>query len=92
MVICRSAFGKDVDEIHDGICIMTLHCGWVSILDEDKPVKEEHKTTAHHCTGFLWWTWLSHDITKHCCVSTQRTSCRLDGCYQTVFGTTVVDV
>ena len=36
------------------------------ILDEAKPVKEEHKrwwrTAQWVTTGFLWWTWLSHDM------------------------------
>jgi len=35
-------------------------------LDEAKPVKEEHKTfwrvAQWITTGFLWWTWLSHDV------------------------------
>ncbi len=35
-------------------------------LDETKPVKEEHKTYWRVgqwvTTGFLWWTWLSHDM------------------------------
>lgn len=35
-------------------------------LDETKPVQEEHKSywrVAQWCTtGFLWWTWLSHDM------------------------------
>jgi hypothetical protein len=36
------------------------------ILDESRPVKEEHKRWWRIgqwvTTGFLWWTWLSHDI------------------------------
>ena len=36
------------------------------LLDEAKPVKEEHKrwwrTAQWVTTGFLWWTWLSHDM------------------------------
>ena len=35
-------------------------------LDESKPVKEEHKAywrvAQWLTTGFLWWTWLSHDM------------------------------
>lgn len=35
-------------------------------LDESKPVKEEHKKYWRigqwFTTGFLWWTWLSHDM------------------------------
>ena len=35
-------------------------------LDESKPVKEEHKAywrvAQWFTTGFLWWTWLSHDM------------------------------
>ena len=43
-----------------------LWLGITKILDEDKPVKEEHKvywrsrSMVHH--WFLWWTWLSHDM------------------------------
>jgi len=40
--------------------------GVTKILDETKPVKEEHKRWWRIgqwiTTGFLWWTWLSHDI------------------------------
>ena len=40
--------------------------GITKILDEDKPVKEEHKKYWRigqwFNTGFLWWTWLSHDM------------------------------
>jgi|TARA_R110001592_G_C12997128_1_gene735567 hypothetical protein len=36
------------------------------LLDEAKPVKEKHKTYWRIgqwiTTGFLWWTWLSHDM------------------------------
>jgi hypothetical protein len=36
------------------------------LLDEAKPVKEEHKTywrvAQWITTGFLWFTWLSHDM------------------------------
>ena len=74
-----------------------LWLGITKILDEDKPVKEEHKKYWRigqwFTTGFLWWTWLSHDmanIQKN--VSTQRTSCRLDGYYQCSVCWTVVDV
>ena len=35
-------------------------------MDEAKPVKEDHKTywrvAQWVTTGFLWWTWLSHDM------------------------------
>jgi hypothetical protein len=35
-------------------------------LDETQPVKEEHKgywrVAQWTTTGFLWWTWLSHDM------------------------------
>jgi len=35
-------------------------------LDENKPVQEEHKAywrvAQWFTTGFLWWTWLSHDM------------------------------
>lgn len=38
----------------------------VRILDEAKPVNEKHKTAWRVgqwlTTGFLWWTWLSHDM------------------------------
>ena len=40
--------------------------GVTKILDENKPVKEEHKrywrVGQWFTTGFLWWTWLSHDM------------------------------
>ena len=40
--------------------------GVTKILDEAKPVKEEHKrywrVGQWFTTGFLWWTWLSHDM------------------------------
>ena len=40
--------------------------GVTKILDESKPVKEEHKRYWRigqwFTTGFLWWTWLSHDM------------------------------
>ena len=40
--------------------------GVTKILDEAKPVKEEHKRywriVQWFTTGFLWWTWLSHDM------------------------------
>ena len=40
--------------------------GVTKILDEAKPVKEEHKiywrVGQWVTTGSLWWTWLSHDI------------------------------
>ena len=40
--------------------------GVTKILDEAKPVKEEHKKLWRVgqwvTTGFLWWTWLSHDM------------------------------
>ena len=36
------------------------------LLDETKPVKDSHKRTWRVAqwttTGFLWWTWLSHDM------------------------------
>ena len=40
--------------------------GVTKLLDEAKPVKEEHKRWWHIgqwvTTGFLWFTWLSHDM------------------------------
>ena len=40
--------------------------GVTKILDESRPVKEEHKrywrVGQWFTTGFLWWTWLSHDM------------------------------
>ena len=40
--------------------------GVTKILDENTPVKEEHKrywrVGQWFTTGFLWWTWLSHDM------------------------------
>ena len=45
---------------------IALWLGITKILDEDKPVKEEHKKYWRigqwFTTGFLWWTWLSHDM------------------------------
>ena len=45
------------------------YCIWIvvsKILDEAKPVKEEHKLYWRIgqwvTTGFLWFTWLSHDM------------------------------
>ena len=44
------------------------------ILDEAKPVKEEHKKYWRigqwFTTGFLWWTWLSHDMANICLLYT----------------------
>jgi len=48
------------------VAAYTLWLGITKILDEDKPVKEEHKVYWRvgqwFTTGFLWWTWLSHDM------------------------------
>jgi len=48
------------------IAAYAIWIGVTKILDESKPVKEEHKRWWRIgqwvTTGFLWWTWLSHDI------------------------------
>jgi len=48
------------------VAAYALWMGITKILDEDKPVKEEHKKYWRIgqwvTTGFLWWTWLSHDM------------------------------
>ena len=48
------------------VAAYALWLGITKILDENKPVKEEHKVYWRvgqwFTTGFLWWTWLSHDM------------------------------
>ncbi len=48
------------------IAAYIIWIGVTKILDENKPVKEEHKrywrVGQWFTTGFLWWTWLSHDM------------------------------
>ena len=48
------------------VAAYALWLGITKILDEDKPVKEEHKKYWRigqwFTTGVLWWTWLSHDM------------------------------
>jgi len=48
------------------VAAYAIWIGVTKILDESKPVKEEHKKWWRIgqwvTTGFLWWTWLSHDI------------------------------
>ena len=48
------------------VAAYALWIGITKILDENKPVKEEHKiywrVGQWFTTGFLWWTWLSHDM------------------------------
>ena len=48
------------------VAAYALWLGITKILDEAKPVKEEHKVYWRvgqwFTTGFLWWTWLSHDM------------------------------
>ena len=48
------------------VAAYVLWLGITKILDEEKPVKEEHKKYWRigqwFTTGFLWWTWLSHDM------------------------------
>ena len=48
------------------VAAFALWLGITKILDENKPVKEEHKiywrVGQWFTTGFLWWTWLSHDM------------------------------
>ena len=48
------------------VAAYVLWIGITKVLDEAKPVKEEHKVYWRVgqwvTTGFLWWTWLSHDM------------------------------
>ena len=48
------------------VAAYAIWIGVTKILDESNPVKEEHKRWWRIgqwvTTGFLWWTWLSHDI------------------------------
>ena len=48
------------------VAAYVIWIGVTKILDEDKPVKEEHKVYWRvgqwFTTGFLWFTWLSHDM------------------------------
>ena len=48
------------------VAAYAIWIGVTKILDENKPVKEEHKRYWRigqwFTTGFLWWTWLSHDM------------------------------
>ena len=48
------------------VAAYVLWIGITKILDEGKPVKEEHKKYWRigqwFTTAFLWWTWLSHDM------------------------------
>ena len=52
-----------------GLAAVAAYVIWIAvskILDEAKPIKEEHKKYWRigqwFTTGFLWWTWLSHDM------------------------------
>ena len=48
------------------VAAYAIWIGVSKILDERKPVKESHKiywrVGQWFTTGFLWWTWLSHDM------------------------------
>ena len=48
------------------VAAYAIWIGVSKILDEREPVKEEHKKYWRigqwFTTGFLWWTWLSHDM------------------------------
>ena len=48
------------------VAAYAIWIGVTKILDENKSVKEEHKKYWRigqwFTTGFLWWTWLSHDM------------------------------
>ena len=48
------------------VAAYAIWIGVTKVLDESKPVKEEHKkwwrVGQRATTGFLWWTWLSHDM------------------------------
>jgi len=49
-----------------GVAAYVIWFGVSRLLDETKPVKDSHKRTWRVAqwttTGFLWWTWLSHDM------------------------------
>ena len=49
-----------------GVAAYAIWFAITKYFDESTPVKEEHKRYWHigqwTATGFLWWTWLSHDI------------------------------
>ena len=48
------------------VAAYVIWIGVSKLLDEAKPVKENHKIYWRigqwFTTGFLWWTWLSHDM------------------------------
>ena len=48
------------------VAAYAIWIGVTKILNENKPVKDEHKKYWRigqwFTTGFLWWTWLSHDM------------------------------
>lgn len=51
------------------VAAMAAYCIWYVVsraLDETTPVKDEHvkywRIGQWITTGFLWWTWLSHDV------------------------------
>ena len=48
------------------VAAYVIWIGVTKLLDEAKPVKEEHKKAWRVAqwvtTGFLWFTWLSHDM------------------------------
>ena len=48
------------------VAAYAIWIGVTKVLDESKPVKEEHKkwwrVGQWATTGFIWWTWLSHDM------------------------------
>ena len=48
------------------VAAYAIWIGVTKVLDESKPVKEEHKkwwrVGQWATTAFLWWTWLSHDM------------------------------
>ena len=60
------------------VAAYAIWVGVTKILDESKPVKEEHKKYWRIgqwvTTGFLWFTWLSHDIANICSVLTENDS------------------
>jgi len=49
-----------------GVAAYVIWFGVSRLLDETKPVKDSHKriwrVAQWTTTGFLWWTWLSHDM------------------------------
>ena len=52
-----------------GVAAITAYLFWIvvsRVLDEKKSIRDEHKETWKKLqwlsTGFLWWSWLTHDV------------------------------